>query len=312
MGDRALDLADLVVKVRSGELTGEALGKMVVNGTLSKSERRHIQRKAAKPELTARQLLRQEIKAKKALPRGKLSKEERNAKFSSVDETERERLKEEANFTICLGCRKRGHFLKDCPKLGQEAETAVATRGAVDGICFNCGQTDHILKNCPRPRDRNGKLPFAMCFICHRKGHISRDCDQNANGLYPQGGCCHICLQKTHLVRDCPERTEEMKEEWARKRAEQAQEDEDRELGPRVRGLVAGEDGPVGGGDDVDDFGASDDEDAPSKKDNPKRDKKDKKKSGGKGDRGDKKEKRKERGEEGDGGDGGKRKKGRV
>ena len=291
-------MTDFVSKVRRGTLTGEALSKMVDKGTLSKSERRWIQKKAAKkepPPLTPRQLLRKEIKAKKAQPRGKLSKEARNAKFSNVDETERARLKDEANFTICLGCRKRGHFLKDCPKLVVAAvpdgggSSGGAPAAAVDGICFNCGKSDHILKDCKRPRDRSGKLPFASCFICRRTGHIARDCDQNPNGLYPQGGCCHICLQKTHLVRDCPERTEEMRDEWARRRAEQQQQEEDRELGPRVKGLTASD---CGGGDDVDveEYTGSDDEAQALREKRPKEDKKERKEG-----------KRKDRGDEGGG-----------
>lgn len=251
-GERATDLSDMISKFRKGELNGENLSKMVAAGTLSKSERRFIAKKASKPEPTPRQLLRQEVKAKKALPRGKLSKDQRRDKFSSVDEKEQARLKDEANFTICLGCRKRGHFLKDCPKATVAASAVAAV---VDGICFNCGESDHTLKDCKKPRDRHGKLPFASCFICKRKGHIARDCDQNANGLYPQGGCCHICLQKTHLAKDCPERTEELKEEWARKREAQRQADEDKLLGPRVKGLVDG-----AGGDDMEFEGGSEDE----------------------------------------------------
>ena len=71
------------------------------------------------------------------------------------------------------------------------------------------------------PRNKDPKiLPFAKCFLCNQTGHLSRDCDENPNGLYPNGGCCHVCLQKTHLVRDCPERTEEEKAEYERKRKE--------------------------------------------------------------------------------------------
>ena len=251
MEGRASDLEEFVTKMRKGEMGGEDLAKMVAAGTLSKSERRLIARKSRKPELTPRQKLRQEIKAKKAVPRGKLNKDERRQKFSAVDEVEQKRLKEEANFTICLGCRKRGHFLKDCPKAIRAAEDVAAV---VDGICFNCGGADHRLQDCKKPRDRSGKLPFASCFICKLKGHIARDCDSNANGLYPQGGCCHICLQKTHLARDCPERTEEMRAEWALRREQQRQAEEDQRLGPRVKGISQQE--KDGGGDDLaDDFG---------------------------------------------------------
>ena len=276
MAERAGDLEEMIGKVRGGALKGTDLSRMVSEGLLSKSERRLITRKAGKPELTARQKLRQEIKAKKAQPRGKLSLEERKARFSKVDETEAQRAKEKANFTVCLGCRKRGHFLKDCPK----AAVAVVEATAKE-VCFNCGSEEHTLKDCPKPRDRrSGALPFALCFICKQRGHLARDCPQNANGLYPLGGCCHICLQKTHLAKDCPERTEELKAEWAKRRETERQAEEDKMLGPRVKGLVEEE---GGGGDDLDDdgFGGNDgDGDDAGEGTGSKRKKKDKKERG--------------------------------
>lgn len=35
------------------------------------------------------------------------------------------------------------------------------------------------------------ELPYAQCFICGVQGHLSSQCPENANGLYPSGGCCH-------------------------------------------------------------------------------------------------------------------------
>jgi hypothetical protein len=191
-----------------------------------------------------------------------LTKEERRQKYLTalVEKKEQEREKEAANFTICLGCRKRGHFLKDCPKAASAA--AYAAEPVVD-ICFNCGESGHALRHCTKPRRRDGTLPFASCFICKRKGHISKDCPENPNGLYPKGGCCHICFQKTHLVRDCPERTEEDKLRHEERKRRLAQEEEDRTHGPRIAGLVAGGDGGGDGGDDAVDayFAAGDDND---------------------------------------------------
>jgi len=281
MDGRASDLEEFITKVRKGELGGEALANMVKAGTLSKSERRLITRKASKPELTPRQQLRQEIKAKKAIPRGKLSAEERRERFRKLDEVEEQRLKDKANFTVCLGCRKRGHLLKDCPKANPAAQAVAA---AADGVCFNCGSSDHALRDCKKPRDRNGKLPFAFCFICKQKGHIARDCDNNANGLYPQGGCCHVCLQKTHLAKDCPERTEEMKEEWARRRELQRQAEEDQKLGPRVKGISVGD--KTTGDDDIgDDFEGAREEDNDDDESRDKKKKKRKDRDGEKGQR---------------------------
>lgn len=234
------DLKELARKVQSGELSGHALAEMVNSSEITKAERRKVSKlaKLGETELSERQKLRIAVKEKKSLP--KITKEDRKRKFGKDLETERE--KEEANFTICLGCRKRGHFLKDCPKV-----TMVPFKTALPGteICFNCGSADHSLKACSKPRDPLGKLQFAICFICKQQGHISRDCPENANGLYPNGGCCHICLQKTHLVRDCPERTEEDRQLALQK----LREAEDEAKGLRVKGLTIDE--GSGGGDEI-------------------------------------------------------------
>ena len=191
----------------------------VSDGKITKSERRKITKISGKlptsKSLSERQKLRLETKAKKTLP--KISKEERRLKFGQNIEMEREQNREQ--FLECLGCRKRGHALKNCPD-----------KKRVVNICFNCSSSEHCLRNCPHPKDPSGKLPYATCFFCNGSGHLSRDCQENPNGLYPKGGCCHICLQKTHLVRDCPMRTEEDIEAH-KKRKEM---EEDIALGPRI------------------------------------------------------------------------------
>ncbi|RCN44624.1 zinc knuckle [Ancylostoma caninum] len=48
-------------------------------------------------------------------------------------------------------------------------------------------------------------FPFATCFVCGQQGHLSRDCEKNANGIYPDGGGCNVCGSTRHLKRDCPE-----------------------------------------------------------------------------------------------------------
>ena len=267
-----MDLQALANQLRSGEITGHVLSEMMKENKLTKAERRKIAKLSQKEEveLSERQKLRLAVKEKKAQP--KLSKDDRKRKFGRDLEDERE--KEDANFTICLGCRKRGHFVRDCPRLAMVPSNTLAAEGPE--VCFNCGSKDHTLKTCPKPREGKGQLKFASCFICKKIGHISRDCPENPNGLYPNGGCCHICLLKTHLVRDCPERTEEDKME-AQRRREKAEDDE---KGVRVKGLT--DDSTLKGGDDIvlsdDERGNdSDDSDAPKKAKKSKKDKSEKK-----------------------------------
>lgn len=208
----------LAQRYRNGEITGEVLGSMVLSGELSKGDRRKVVKLASKlpekNELTDRQKLRLETKQKKMLP--KMSRDDRVKKYvTGVLEAEREKAKEK--FAVCLGCRKKGHLLKNCPEAKKEV-----------GICFNCGSTQHALRACPLPRGKT--LQYAKCFVCNQSGHISKDCPENANGLYPKGGCCHICLQKTHLVKDCPDRTEEDAENHRKRKLKE----EDDRLGPRI------------------------------------------------------------------------------
>ena len=267
----SLDLQNLASQLRNGQITGQTLSDMMKDNKLSKTERRKITKLSQKGEtvLTERQKLRLAVKEKKAQP--KLTKDDRKRKFGKDMDEEHE--KDEANFTICLGCRKRGHFVKDCPKLAMVPSSTLAVAGPE--VCFNCGSKDHTLKTCPKPREGKGALKFASCFICKQIGHISRDCPQNPNGLYPNGGCCHICMLKTHLVRDCPERTEEDKLA-AQLRKEKAEDDE---KGLRVKGLTSDE--AMQGGDDIaiseDERNDDSDDDQPKKKKS-KKDKSEKKK----------------------------------
>jgi hypothetical protein len=221
----------LAQRYRDGEITGELLGSMVTAGELSKGDRRKIVKLATKlpesTELSERQKLRLITKQKKSLP--KMSKDDRVKKYvTGVIETEREKAKEK--FAVCLGCRKKGHILKNCPEAKKEV-----------GICFNCGSIEHALRACPLPRSNT--LKFAKCFVCNQSGHISKDCPENANGLYPKGGCCHICLQKTHLVKDCPDRTEEDAENHRKRKMKE----EDDRLGPRIGETEGDGDAALGG-----------------------------------------------------------------
>lgn len=185
---------------KNGNIDGNELSRLMKENIISKAERRKIVKSHKKfSKLSDRQKLRMETKEKKKLP--KLTREERVRKFQQGRIDERNR--KNAEFTICLGCRKKGHLMKDCPEY---------KRIERNNMCFNCGEFTHTLKNCPQPRSNDGFLKFANCFICNQSGHLSRDCPQNTNGLYPQGGCCHICQSKAHLAKDCPEKPKKEEE----------------------------------------------------------------------------------------------------
>ncbi|CAM9615230.1 unnamed protein product [Pylaiella littoralis] len=181
-----------------------------ISQDLSKTERRRRAKRAKKERLgkgggggtgtpgrggAAETLGRTEKKG----PKPKMTKEERRAKYTQKAYEARDKqnqLGPGANKTRCLGCRTWGHIVANCP----EAKTAT-------GICFNCGSSKHALRVCPKPKQRDGSLPHATCFVCKGKGHISAHCKQNANGIYPKGGFCKGCGSKHHLSWDCPDST---------------------------------------------------------------------------------------------------------
>lgn len=257
------DLDSYAAQLHNGTLDGHGLKELVDSGVINKGERRKIAKLAEKlkkiESLTPRQKLRLEVKQKKAQP--KITREERKKRYHEQLDAEREA--EQAKFTICLGCRKRGHFVKDCPKLSMIDKQKFINSDPGKEVCFNCGSNDHTLKNCPHPRSDN-KLAYATCFICKKEGHISRDCPQNGHGLYPNGGCCHICQLRTHLARDCPDKPKE----------EQSEQKEDD--GVSMKGLVATENLK---GDEVllDDFNVDNDSDSDSEEEKKQKKKKSKK-----------------------------------
>ncbi|XP_044739124.1 myb-like protein X isoform X3 [Chrysoperla carnea] len=102
---------------------------------------------------------------------------------------------------VCFQCRQAGHLLSDCPQVGNKATSLIETSGT--GICFKCGSTEHTSFNCRVVKDNTYK--FAKCFICGEQGHVSRQCPDNPQGLYPQGGGCRMCGDVTHLKKDCPQ-----------------------------------------------------------------------------------------------------------
>jgi hypothetical protein len=128
----------------------------------------------------------------------------------------------------CFKCRRRGHSVANCRyddrveddgegegegecegEAEGEIEQTVVTKKpqpiAKKVMCYNCGASDHGLYACQKPVDHKN-LPFAECFICKGKGHISANCPQSENGIYPRGGTCFVCNQKDHLAKYCPQK----------------------------------------------------------------------------------------------------------
>lgn len=95
---------------------------------------------------------------------------------------------------ICLLCRSIGHTLKNCPTSFESLEST---------FCYNCGENGHRLAECKKPL-KEGGTGFAECFVCKKKGHLSKNCPTNPHGIYPKGGCCKLCQGVTHLAKDCP------------------------------------------------------------------------------------------------------------
>jgi hypothetical protein len=195
--------------LNNGILSGDDLKQKVEKNILTNTERRKITKLAKKlkgggatgkeggsEELTERQKLRRIVKEKKMLP--KLDKDTRRKKY--LDQMHE---KESSKFVTCLGCRKKGHYLKDCP---EKPINGVIQTGVTSHICYYCGSRDHALRDCSSNPDPYNKtnLPFAKCFICQQTGHLSKYCLNNEHGLYPKGGCCHVCGELTHLAKNCP------------------------------------------------------------------------------------------------------------
>ena len=118
---------------------------------------------------------------------------------------EKKREKNKARRQNCLFCKKYGHSIKEC----REKIDA----GIVSGICYKCGKIDHALNDCPSYNKIKG-TPFASCFICKGKGHLSKDCKDNTNGIFYKGGGCHFCGSKMHKIMDCDARNSNAQKQY--------------------------------------------------------------------------------------------------
>lgn len=101
----------------------------------------------------------------------------------------------------CIICKNRGHVAENC--LENKKDTTMVQE-LQKHICFNCGSSEHSLHTCPKPRGQT--LEFATCFFCKERGHLSRDCPKNEEGIYHKGGSCFQCGSKRHLAKECPYR----------------------------------------------------------------------------------------------------------
>jgi len=139
-----------------------------------------------------------------------MTKEERREKYTKLAHCKvvEKGLKKMHKHTVCFVCREKGHAAANCPKNSQQSK-----------ICFRCGSTEHRLDNCPISSDRTGSLPFATCFICNSKGHLSSACPENTRGVYINGGCCKICGGVDHLESKCPMEKKDKKRERDERKA---------------------------------------------------------------------------------------------
>ncbi|KAL3273949.1 hypothetical protein HHI36_015372 [Cryptolaemus montrouzieri] len=143
----------------------------------------------------------------KGLPRSEINRTLKLERRKAEKALAREKKK------VCFNCRKFGHNLSECQELSNnDNKELIESTGT--GICFKCGSTEHTSFVCRVVQGQNFK--FATCFICKEQGHISRQCPDNARGLYPKGGACKVCGDVTHLKKDCPQFQVQQEKEHAK------------------------------------------------------------------------------------------------
>lgn len=116
--------------------------------------------------------LTEEIKSRKTKKGKKKAKMDANQMEASLTDKEQKGVEEtpvqpkklvplgsKSSKPCCLGCRKEGHALKNCPKF----------KGA--NVCIKCGSAEHKYQHCPTVK--NTSFEFATCFICNQTVSIS-------------------------------------------------------------------------------------------------------------------------------------------
>jgi zinc finger CCHC domain-containing protein 9 len=139
--------------------------------------------------------------------RPKMSKEERRVKYTARAKTVSSAVAATSSRTVCYHCRKPGHTAVNCP----EASIATTAGSTTSRCCYKCGSTQHGLGDCPHYQQQqqpghHQDLPYAVCFVCKARGHLSSACPQNSNGIYVNGGECKRCGSKYHRASKCPEK----------------------------------------------------------------------------------------------------------
>jgi len=160
-----------------------------------------------------------------------MTKEQRREKYTNIARNRRETnmMRARDKQLICYLCRKTGHSAANCKNVStSNGNSNIMPIQRKKNICYKCGSTEHRIQACPliqkyllKPgRDKKGidyanvgELPFAMCYVCNKKGHLSSYCPEGKKGCYPTGGGCRECGSVDHYVADCPERKKKGKKQ---------------------------------------------------------------------------------------------------
>ena len=171
-----------------------------IQARITELEARLPELKSGGPELKHKRLrvMRQLVQLRKALEDPALRKDpdEEQEKVSKDSQRRIEKkihASQQATPTTlrCLGCKRKGHLLKDCRK------------NKTQEICYKCGATSHSSRDCLM--DTNA-YPYAVCFNCKKTGHLASSCStKSTKGIYIRGGSCFKCGSTWHLAKNCTE-----------------------------------------------------------------------------------------------------------
>lgn len=157
------------------------------------------------PEISSPLTTTTTTKERKALPSQEAMEVSMGVKARRSEHRRQKREQSRNAGKVCFKCREEGHRAQDCPQgagdTGSESTPGGSSKSQKQ-ICYRCGKSDHSLKQCRLHPSRG--LPFAECFVCKEKGHITSNCPENGKGIYPDGGSCKICRSVEHLAKDCP------------------------------------------------------------------------------------------------------------